>query len=60
MDNYMKITEDRDFLLKEVEAAKKRIRQVATQRNTSNDEKLAVIDVCLAEITRLNEQLTLM
>lgn len=60
MDNYMKITEDRDFLLKEVEAAKKRIRQVATQRDTSNDEKLAVIDVCLSEITRLNEQLTLM
>ena len=56
----MKITEDRDFLLKEVEAAKKRIRQVATQRDTSNDEKLAVIDVCLSEITRLNEQLTLM
>lgn len=56
----MSITEDRNALLKEIEACEKRIRQIATKRNAPDDEKLAVINVCLVEITRLNEQLTLM
>ena len=56
----MSIPEDKNLLLKEIETLENRIRQIAVQRNTPNDEKLAVIDVCLTEITNLNEQLTLM
>lgn len=49
------LAQDRKAIEKEIDVFAERIRKVATQRNTTNAEKEAVIDVCIAEICKLKD-----
>lgn len=56
MSNFYKdMKEDKKSIQKEIDLLTKRVRNIASDKSSSVEEKESVIDACIAEICRLKD-----